>query len=127
MGWSGFTGGAAVLTVWDYIRIQRPLHRNRILYWLMAIVLIGVGEGLTMSPGGTMAQIGAFTRMLGVLMMAYAMLSYYLPSVRNVVRQTIAAVVSTLVTAALFLGSFCAAPFAHHDLCPTTWPWSAPP
>jgi len=45
MGWSGFTGGAAVLTAWDYIRIQRPLHRNRILYWLMAIVLISVGEG----------------------------------------------------------------------------------
>jgi len=106
MGWSGFTGGAAVLTGWDYIRIQRPLHRNRILYWLMAIVLISVGEGLTMSPGETTAQIGAFTRMLGALMMAYAMLSYYLPSVRNVVRQAIAAGVSTLVTAALFLGSF---------------------
>ena len=106
MGWSGFTGGATVLTVWDYIRIQRPLHRNRILYWLMALVLISVGEGLTMSPGTTTAQIGAFTRLLGVLMMAYAMLSYYLPSVRNVVRQGFAAMVSTLVTAALFLGSF---------------------
>jgi len=106
VGWSGFTGGAAALTAWDYIRIQRPLHRNRIFYWLMAIVLISIGEGLTMSPGGTMAQIGAFTRLLGVLIMAYAMLSYYLPSVRNVVRQTIAAGVSTLVTAALFLGSF---------------------
>ncbi len=106
MGWSGFTGGATVLTVWDYIRIQRPLHRNRILYWLMALVLISVGEGLTMSPGETTAQIGAFTRLLGVLMMAYAMLSYYLPSVRNVVRQGFAAMVSTLVTATLFLGSF---------------------
>ena len=106
MGWGGFTGGATVLTVWDYIRIQRPLHRNRILYWLVAIVLIGIGEGLTMSPSDTAAQIGAFTRMLGALMMAYAMLSYYLPSVRNVVRQTIAAAMSTLVTAALFLGSF---------------------
>ena len=106
MGWGGFTGGAAALTVWDYIRIQRPLHRNRILYWLVAIVLIGIGEGLTMSPSDTAAQIGAFTRMLGALMMAYAMLSYYLPSVRNVVRQTIAAAMSTLVTAALFLGSF---------------------
>jgi signal transduction histidine kinase len=106
VGWGGFTGGAAVLTAWDYIRIQRPLHRNRILYWLMAIILIGVGEGLAMSPLEMVTQIGAFTRLLGILLMTYAMLSYYLPSVRTVARHTIAAVVSTLVTAALFLGSF---------------------
>jgi len=60
-----------------------------------------------MSPGGTRVQIGAFARLLGILIMAYAMLSYYLPSVRTVVRQTIAAVVSTLVTAALFSAAFC--------------------
>ena len=47
-GWIGFTGGALVMAIWDYIRIQRPLHRNRILYWVAAILLIGTGEGLTM-------------------------------------------------------------------------------
>ena len=105
-GWVGFTGGALVLAVWDYVRIQRPLHRNRILYWLGAVLLIGAGEGLTTVPGETMAQVGAFVRMLGILVMGYAMLSYYLPSVRNVVRQAASATLITLVTAGLFLASF---------------------
>lgn len=105
-GWVGFTSAAMVVTVWDYVRIQRPLHRNRILYWLGGVLLIGVGEGLARVPGVAMVQIGTFIRMLGVLLMGYAMLSYYLPSVRNVVRQAISAALITLVTAALFLISF---------------------
>jgi signal transduction histidine kinase len=105
-GWVGFTGGALVLAIWDYVRIQRPLHRNRILYWLGATLLIGAGEGLAMLPNEEMAQVGAFTRMLGVLLMAYAALSYYLPSVRNVLRRSVSVALITLVTAGLFLGSF---------------------
>jgi signal transduction histidine kinase len=106
MGWAGFTGGALVLAIWDYIRIQRPLHRNRILYWVAAALLIGTGEGLTMLPSVEMAQVGAFTRLLGVLLMAYVTLTYFLPSVLDTVRQVISASLMTLMTAALFLGSF---------------------
>jgi signal transduction histidine kinase len=106
MGWVGFTGGALVIAVWDYIRIQRPLHRNRILYWVTATLLIGLGEGLTMLNTVEMTQAGAFVRMLGVVLMAYATLTYYLPSVRNVIRRGFSAGLITAVTAALFLGSF---------------------
>lgn len=106
IGWAGFTGGALVLGIWDYIRIQRPLHRNRILYWVAATLLIGTGEGLTMLPSVEMTQFGAFTRLMGVLLMAYVTLTYYVPSVRNAVRQVISASLITLMTAALFLGSF---------------------
>lgn len=105
-GWIGFTGGALVISLWDYIRIQRPLHRNRILYWVTAILLIGLGEGLTMPGNLEMIQIGAFVRMLGVMLIAYATLTYYLPSVRNFVRRGLSAGLITVVTAALFLGSF---------------------
>ena len=105
-GWIGFTGGALVLAIWDYIRIQRPLHRNRILYWVAATLLIGAGEGLTMLPSVEMTQVGAFTRLMGVLLMAYVTLTYFLPNVRNAVRRVISASLMTLMTAALFLGSF---------------------
>ena len=106
IGWVGFTGGALAISVWDYIRIQRPLHRNRILYWVSATLLIGLGEGLTILGDLQMTQVGAFVRMLGVMLIAYATLTYYLPSVRNVVRRGISVSMITLVTAALFLGSF---------------------
>ena len=76
-GWVGFTGGALVLAIWDYIRIQRPLHRNRILYWVAATLLIGMGEGLTMLPSVEMSQVGAFTRLMGVLLMAYVTLDVF--------------------------------------------------
>ncbi len=105
-GWIGFTGGALVISLWDYIRIQRPLHRNRILYWVTAILLIGLGEGLTMFGSLEMIQFGAFVRMLGVMLIAYTTLTYYLPSVRNFVRRGLSVGLITLVTAALFLGSF---------------------
>jgi signal transduction histidine kinase len=105
-GWIGFTGGSLALAIWDYIRVQRPLHRNRILYWVSATLLIGAGEGLTMLPSVEMAQVGAFTRLMGVMLMAYATLTYYLPSVRNAVRQVLSVSLITVMTAALFLGSF---------------------
>jgi len=106
MNWGGFTGGAVALAVWDYVRIQRPLHRNRILYWLVAVMLVSVGEGLTFPPDVTQLQIGAVVRMLGAAMMAYAMLSYHLPSVRNAIRQGVAALLTTLLVALIFFGGF---------------------
>jgi len=106
IGWVGFTTAAFVLAVWDYVRIQRPLHRNRILYWITATLFIGVGEALSLWPNEWIIQWGAFARMLGVLLIGYVTLTYYLPSVRNVVRRAISAIVVTLVTAGLFLGSF---------------------
>lgn len=105
-GWAGFTGGALILAVWEYVRVQRPLHRNRILYWLAAVLFIGAGEGVAKASGEMMLQIGACVRMLGVLLMGYAMLSYHLPSVRNVVRRAISAALITLVMAGLILVSF---------------------
>ncbi len=117
-GWIGFTGGALVLAIWDYIRIQRPLHRNRILYWVTATLLIGAGEGLAMLSSVDMAQVGAFTRLLGVMVMAYATLTYYLPSVRNAIRQSISISLITIMTAALFLGSFALLQFAIKPLPP---------
>lgn len=105
-GWAGFMAGALVLSVWEYVRVQRPLHRNRILYWLAAVLFIGAGEGAAMAPGEMALQIGACVRMLGVLLMGYAMLSYHLPSVRNAVRRAISAALITLVMAGLILVSF---------------------
>ena len=104
--WAGFTGGALVLAVMDYVRIQRPLHRNRILYWVTATLLIGLGEGLTMLPDAWLTQVGAVVRMSGVGLIAYVMLTYYLPSVRAATRRFISLGLITLVTAGLFLGSF---------------------
>ena len=53
--------------------------------------MIGMGEGLTMLPGVEMAQVGAFTRLMGVLLMAYVTLTYFLPNVRNAVRKYLVA------------------------------------
>jgi hypothetical protein len=48
-GWS-FSISALALTAVDYIRTKRPLHRNRITFWLITLLLTQLGEGLTLIP-----------------------------------------------------------------------------
>lgn len=86
-----------------------PLHRNRLRYWISALVLITVGTGLTLSPvlrlPGLSLLVGGLVTLLGSLVAVITWRMYYLPDVRVMLRRTISYVVITLVTFAIyFLG-----------------------
>jgi len=108
VGWLSFSISGLALTVADYLRTQRPLHRNRILFWLIALLLTQTGEGVTLIPPGALdpQQIGLTIRLFGVMLASYALLSYHLPNLRSMVRGVSAAVLLTLVSGALYLVSF---------------------
>ena len=49
VGWTGFVVGSIAMTSTEYARLRRPLHRNRVLYWLVALILVGLGDGIFVS------------------------------------------------------------------------------
>ncbi len=108
IGWSSLTISALTLTAADYLRTRRPLHRNRIMFWLVALILIQVGEGLTLIPPIVLdtPQMGLGVRLLGTLLLTVAVTSYHLPNLRAALRRTLATVLLTLVSGGLYLGSF---------------------
>ncbi len=104
--WGSFSLSAVVMTTWEYVRTWRPLHRNRILYWLIALLLIIVGEGATLTLRPDYEQPGLAVRMAGALVMTFVLARHELPSLRNMVRKSLAAVLVTLVTGGMYLLAF---------------------
>ena len=106
VGWVGFILGSLVMTAVEYARLRRPLHRNRVLYWLVALILVAVGEGLQHVRSEGLAQLGLPFRLLGAMMMTYVFTTYSLPDLKSVGRRTLLQIIVTLVRALLFLASF---------------------
>ena len=43
-GWAGFSAGTLMLVLVDFIQMRRPLHRNRILFWMLGLLFLLTGE-----------------------------------------------------------------------------------
>jgi len=103
LGWGVFMGGAAVLTVRGYRQTQQPLHRNRITYWSLALGLTVAGGALLFTGRDL---LGAGLHLLGVLGVAYVLLTYRLPDVRQMGRQVASYLIIALLTAIIYAGGF---------------------
>jgi len=103
--WTGFTGGALAVVLLNYVRLTRPLYRNRALYWLIALSLVAIGEALIPAAGLVLPvrQLGLPTRLIGVGLLAYAVFRYSLPDVKRLVRQAVATGVVGVIAFALYL------------------------
>lgn len=103
VGWAGFILGSLAVTALQYVRLRRPLRRNRVLYWLIALILVALGEGLYHFRGKGIAEIGLPLRLLGAIMMTYAITTYSLPDLKSVGRRILLLTIVTLVRALLYL------------------------
>ncbi len=101
--WLALIFVAVAMTVVHYGRLRRPLHRNRVLYWLVALLLVAAGEGLHYVPDDSVAIWGVPLRLLGVSLMTYAVVTYSLPDIKSVLRRSLLQIVMIFVTAALYL------------------------
>ncbi len=105
INWAGFSAGIFLLVLLDYLQIRRPLHRNRILFWLIALMLIISGETLTLLDKTRflfdVMQVGLALRFAGAIVLTVAAVSYHLPILRTFVRQATAVIIFTLVFGAL--------------------------
>jgi signal transduction histidine kinase len=108
ISWAGFSAGIFLLVLLDYLQIRRPLHRNRILFWLIALTLIISGEALALLDKTRflfdVVQVGLALRFVGAIVLTVAAVSYHLPILRTFVRQAVAVIISTLIIGALIFG-----------------------
>lgn len=108
LSWASLTASALAVTAIDYTRTKRPLHRNRIMFWLIALLITQTGEGLTLIPPVVLdtEQIGLAVRLLGAWLVLIAVTSYHLPNLRTAARRSLVGFAVTLMSGVLYLGSF---------------------
>ena len=103
--WVGLVAVSYLLS-WDtYRKTRRPLHRNRLRYWMLTMAFIMVGDGLYVLFGFPLRELGTLLHWLGAALASIALLSHDLPDLSGVFRQILKQVLLVLVSAlVLFAG-----------------------
>ena len=108
LGWGVFVGGATLFTVSAYRRTRQPLHRNRITYWLLTLILVAAGTVLLLIA---YEQVSSGLYLLGTLFAAYVALTYRPLDVRQAVRRTVSYLIVTLLAVAVTTAGFLVAQY----------------
>jgi signal transduction histidine kinase len=120
-GWAGFSAGTLALVIVDFIQTRRPLHRNRILFWMLGLVFLLSGEFMMWLDKAAFLidvnQIGAAVRLFGVIILTVAMISYHLPVLRALTRKALAIVLSTFfISGLIFAGMLVVLTIAQQEI-----------
>jgi signal transduction histidine kinase len=121
IGWAAFMIGSVALTAIEYFRLRRPLHRNRVLYWMLALTFVAVGEGLHLLHDTDVARVGMPVRLAGAGMMTFAIATYSLPDLKSVGRRTLLVAINTVVRAVFLAGAMLAGVVAYRTVEPGMW------
>jgi signal transduction histidine kinase len=108
LGWGVFVGGATLFAVNAYRRTRQPLHRNRITYWFLTLLLVTAGAVLLLV---TYEQISSGLYLLSVFCAAYVALTYRPLDVRQAIRHTVSYLIATLLAVAVYTAGFLAAQY----------------
>lgn len=103
LGWGAFALRAGFLTARIYATTKRPLHRNRLRFWLL-IVGIHVGTAGLIVVGWTLPA--AVLHLAGMVVASYVILTHDLPDIVHTARRALSYGIVTLVTAEVYTGAF---------------------
>jgi signal transduction histidine kinase len=103
IGWLVLSGAAYSMGLAAYRKTRRPLHRNRLRYWMLVLVFVLVGDSLFIFSSFPFDQLGTLLHWLGTALAYAVLVSYQLPHLSSVVRRVLRYVVLTLVTALIYL------------------------
>ncbi len=112
-GWALAMGGSAVLTSRAYLQTHEPLHKNRLQYWILAL-LFTVGSGVLFFIENPVLSSGV--HLLGVLIVTYAALTHNLLDIRRMVRRSVSYLIMTLFTVVIYTAGFIAVQYAFQSL-----------
>jgi GAF domain-containing protein len=99
-----YIGAAVVTALTEYFRRPSPLHRNRIMYWLLSAALLLGGLALALTRSAAVELGGAGLHWLGAALATYFVVQTQLPNIAVGVRRGLSYFVVTLVPVAIAVG-----------------------
>lgn len=102
-GWIFFMSAAVLLAVLNYHRATSPLHRNRAMYWSMAVALAATSGIFFLLQ---VPAIGNLLHMLALIIAVYAMLTHNLTDLRQALRRSSNYLIMLVMTVAVYTGGF---------------------
>jgi len=109
LGWVLLSGVTFVVS-WGLLRrTWRPMHRNRVRYWMLAIILLMLGNGLFVLLEYPSCALGTVLHMLGTAAAIAALLGHRLPDLAGAVRQGLKQVLLVLLSTLVFVAGIAVA------------------
>lgn len=98
--WTIYLGASIIFSRDAYIHTTQPLHRNRLLYWFLAIIFFTI-TSLSFFFGGPV--VGGFLRLLAAGGLTSIIVNHRLPDVRRNARQALTYALISLVSAIAYV------------------------
>ncbi len=102
--WSLALGGATAIVLSTYRRQTSPLHRNRLHYWLVILVLLASAEGMSLGTGFVVQAASRVLRWAAAGLATYAILQVHAPDLRTLVRVALRFLALTGMLSLIFFG-----------------------
>ena len=122
-GWILLEAILAGLLARSLLRDNLALHRNRALYWSLAVVPLTAGQAFSFLPLDPLRGLGLFLHLIGVIALTRGTKSYWLPNIKAGLRSILRFLFLFAVTAILLLSMVVGAeyltgrlPFSHASL-----------
>ena len=109
LGWSVFLVSAAVNLLRAYKQATQHLHRNRLSYWLPAFAILISADALYFLNRPTWGEPLA---LVGAGFLTYIVLTHHLPDVRQILRNLLVYVITTLLILLFYVAGFTASQYA---------------
>jgi signal transduction histidine kinase len=110
--WLILSGLSAVLLVRVLHETRQPLHRNRLIYWVPVLVLSIANDAVIFYQQDSQ---GNYLRLGATIVMAYVVLRHYIPDTRDLARQFLVYITTTLLTICIYIVGFLFADYAFRN------------
>ncbi|MGC1377298.1 MAG: ATP-binding protein [Anaerolineales bacterium] len=107
--WLVFTGLSALLLLRAVGQMRHPLQRSRLIFWIPIIFLTIANDILIIYRDDTQ---GGYLRLGATALMAYVILRHHIPDTRDLTRQFLIYITTTLLTMSVYIAGFLFANYA---------------
>ena len=116
--WVIFTGLSVFVLLRAVGQMRQPLHRNRLVFWV-PILLLAISNDILIIYRQD-SQSG-YLRLGATVLMAYVILRHHIPDTRDLTRQFLIYITTTLLTMFVYIAGFLGANYAFIEM-----PWYNP-
>ena len=103
LSWVVFTGLSVVLSVQTLVKTRQPLHRNRLVFVFPVLALMIANDVFVFYRSEPQ---DSFVRLGGAALLAYVVLRHHIPDMRDLTRQFLIYILSTLLTMVVYIVGF---------------------